>query len=83
MFQVGDLVRPGETSEIMLVTSVTVNDLVVVRAYGGTTNATLTDDMALLIVGNAALEAPTPQKHASPAASADRTSPRSSARRSR
>lgn len=56
VFQVGDLVRPAETSEIMLVTSVTVNDLVVVRGYGGTTNATLEDDMALLIVGNAALE---------------------------
>ncbi len=56
VFRPGDLVRPGETSEIMLVTSVNGNDLVVVRAYGGTPNATLADDMPLLIVGNAALE---------------------------
>ncbi len=56
VFRPGDLVRPGETSEIMLVTSVSGNDLVVVRAYGGTPNATLADDMPLLIVGNAALE---------------------------
>lgn len=56
VFRVGDLVRPGQTAEIMLVTAINTNDLVVVRAYGGTANATLADDMDLLIVGNAALE---------------------------
>ncbi len=56
VFRAGDLVRPGDSGEIMLVTSVSGNDLVVERAYGGTANATLADDMPLLIVGNAALE---------------------------
>lgn len=56
VFRVGDLVRPGESGEIMLVTSVSGNNLVVVRSYGGTSPATLVNDMVLLIVGNAALE---------------------------
>jgi len=55
-FQVGDLVRPGESGEVMLVTGVAGNDVSVVRGYGGTTAATLADDMALHILGNAALE---------------------------
>lgn len=56
IFQVGDLVRPGESTEVMLVTAVSGNDLTVARAYGGTANATLADDMTLVILGNAALE---------------------------
>ncbi|MEQ8770232.1 MAG: DUF5309 family protein [Phycisphaerales bacterium] len=58
VFQVGDLVRPGQSGEVMLVTASDVDtDIVgVVRGYGGTTAATLADNMELLIIGNAALE---------------------------
>lgn len=63
-FQVGDQVRPGDTGEVMLVTAVAGNTLTVTRGYGGTTAATLTNGMRLLILGNAALEGddrPTPR----------------------
>jgi len=57
-FRVGDLVRPGRTSEVMLVTTVDTgtNTIVVTRGYGGTAPATLADNMELTILGNAALE---------------------------
>ncbi|HHN79125.1 MAG TPA: hypothetical protein ENK11_10710 [Phycisphaerales bacterium] len=57
-FRVGDLVRPGNTGEVMLVTAVDTgtSSLTVTRGYGGTTQATLADAMALTILGNAALE---------------------------
>lgn len=55
-FTTGDLVRPGESQEVMLVTAVTSNTLTVTRGYGGTTAATLADGMRLSILGNAALE---------------------------
>lgn len=55
-FRVGDLVRPGESSEIMLVTAVAGNSLTVTRTYGGTPTSTLTNGIKLVIVGNAALE---------------------------
>lgn len=57
-FRVGDLVRPGGTGEVMLVTAVNTgsNVITVSRAYGGTTAATLTNAMTLHILGNAALE---------------------------
>lgn len=63
-FQVGDLVRPAEASEVMLVTAISTNTLTVTRAYGGTTAFPLTDNMKLTILGNAALEgaaAPAPR----------------------
>ncbi|MFK7884871.1 MAG: DUF5309 family protein [Phycisphaerales bacterium] len=58
VFRVGDLVRPGSNGEVMLVNSVntSTNVLVVTRGYGGTTAATLSDNMMLYILGNAALE---------------------------
>lgn len=55
-FQVGDLVRPAGSTEVMLVTAVASNVLTVTRGYGGTTAATLADGMKLYILGNAALE---------------------------
>lgn len=55
-FRVGDQVRPGTSGEVMLVTAVSGNTLTVVRGYGGTTAVTLTNGMALAIIGNAALE---------------------------
>jgi hypothetical protein len=55
-FQVGDLVRPGASTEVMLVTGIDGDELTVVRGYGGTTPETLEDGMALTILGNAALE---------------------------
>jgi len=58
VFRVGDLVRPGSSGEVMLVSAVNTgtNALVVSRGYGGTAPATLADDMELFILGNAALE---------------------------
>ncbi len=55
-FRVGDLVRPGNASEVMLVTGISGSGLTVGRAYGGTTPVPLTDGMPLTILGNAALE---------------------------
>ncbi|MFG0315002.1 MAG: DUF5309 family protein [Phycisphaerales bacterium] len=58
IFREGDLIRPGESGEVaMVVAVVTASDqIALVRAYGATTAATLTDDMKLTIIGNAALE---------------------------
>jgi hypothetical protein len=58
-FQPGDQVRPGDNPEIFLVTAVSGNSLTVIRGYGGTTKATLTNGIALTIFGNAALEGDT------------------------
>jgi len=55
-FQVGDLVRPADSAEVMLVTAIATNVLTVTRAYGGTTAHALADNMKLTILGNAALE---------------------------
>ncbi len=55
-FQIGDLVRPGNASEIMFVTAVAGNVLTVVRRYGNTTASNLSNSLKLTIVGNAALE---------------------------
>lgn len=55
-FRVGDLIRPANTNEVMFVAAVAANVLSVLRGYGGTTAVTLTDNMVLNILGNAALE---------------------------
>jgi hypothetical protein len=55
-FQIGDSVRPGNSSEVMFVTGVAGNVLTVVRRYGSTTGLTLTNGVKLTILGNAALE---------------------------
>jgi hypothetical protein len=55
-FQVGDLVRPGNSNEVMQVTAVAGNVLTVVRRYGSTPAFTLTNGVKLTILGNAALE---------------------------
>lgn len=56
VFRAGDQVRPEGSSEVMLVTSVTNNALVVVRGYGGTTAEAVADNQKLIVLGNAALE---------------------------
>ncbi len=58
IFSIGDLVRPGQSGEVMLVEAVDVGGSVlgVVRGYGATTAVALADDMELHILGNAALE---------------------------
>jgi hypothetical protein len=55
-FQAGDLVRPDASTEVMQVTAVAGNVITVVRGYGATTKATLTNGKRLFILGNAALE---------------------------
>lgn len=55
-FQEGDLVRPGNSTEVMIVTGISGDELTVSRGYGSTSLATLADGMALTILGNAALE---------------------------
>jgi len=58
VFQVGDLVRPSGSAEVIFVTAIDTgtNTLTTVRSYGGTSPATLADNMPLHILGNAALE---------------------------
>lgn len=58
VFRVGDLVRPGGSSEVMMIVAVIggSDQIAVIRGYGGTVAATLADNMALTILGNAALE---------------------------
>lgn len=55
-FRVGDLVRGEALKEVMLVTAVSGDDLTVVRSYGGTAGEALSDNMRLIILGNAAIE---------------------------
>lgn len=55
-FRVSDLVRPDGSNEVMFVLTVAGNNLTVIRGYGGTTKATLANDLKLHILGNAALE---------------------------
>jgi hypothetical protein len=55
-FQAGDLIRPGNATEVMQVTGVAVNVLTVVRRYGGTPASNLSNGLKLTIMGNAALE---------------------------
>ncbi|HLL87684.1 MAG TPA: DUF5309 family protein [Tepidisphaeraceae bacterium] len=57
-FRVGDQVKLEDKSEVMLVTAVNVgtNTLTVVRGYGGSTPAALSDGATVVILGNAALE---------------------------
>ncbi len=58
VFQVGDLVRPGCSNEVMFVAAINngTHTLTVIRSYGSTSPATLINDMPLFILGNAALE---------------------------
>ena len=58
IFREGDLIQPGESSEVAMVVAVVggSNQIALVRGYGATTAATLADDMKLTIIGNAALE---------------------------
>ena len=55
-FQAGDLVRPGNATELMLVTAVGGNVITVTRRYGGTPASALANGLRLNILGNAALE---------------------------
>lgn len=55
-FQPGDLVRPGNAPEVMLVTAVAANVITVTRRYGGTPSSALANGLRLNILGNAALE---------------------------
>ena len=55
-FQAGDLIRPEGSTEVMIVTAISSDQLTVSRGYGSTSQATLTDGMTLTILGNAALE---------------------------
>jgi hypothetical protein len=55
-FREGDLVRCGDSEEVMLVTAVGSSNITVVRAYGGTTAESVAAGDTLLILGNAALE---------------------------
>jgi hypothetical protein len=57
-FRVGDQVRPVGSTELWLVTATDTagGTITVVRGYGGTTAAAVTNGQALSILGNAALE---------------------------
>lgn len=56
-FRAGDLIRVANaSSEVMLVSSVSGNDLTVVRGYGGSTASALANNQGITILGNAAIE---------------------------
>jgi hypothetical protein len=55
-FQVGDLVRPGNSPEVMQVSAIATNTLTVVRRYGSTPASSLSNGLRLTILGNAAIE---------------------------
>jgi hypothetical protein len=55
-FQVGDLVRPDASQEVFLITAIAGAVLTVVRGYGNTPRATLTNGRRLTILSNAAIE---------------------------
>jgi hypothetical protein len=57
-FRVGDQLRPDNSGELLLVTTVDTGagTVTVVRGYGGTTPEALADGQVLHILGNAALE---------------------------
>jgi hypothetical protein len=55
-FKAGDLVRGEESSEVMLVITVTAPTILVVRGYGGTSAEDIENGQTLTILGNAALE---------------------------
>jgi len=55
-FRVGDQIQVEGSEELMLVTGISTNTLTVVRGYAGTTAENLADNLAINILGNAALE---------------------------
>ncbi len=55
-FQVGDQIQTDGSREVMLVTSISGNTITVVRGYGSTPNQSLSNNTAIHILGNAALE---------------------------
>jgi hypothetical protein len=55
-FRIGDLIRCGDSEEVMLVTTVGASTITVTRAYGGTAAESVAAGDTLLILGNAALE---------------------------
>lgn len=55
-FRAGDQVRADGSGEIMLVTATDSTTITVTRGYGGTSAEALSDDLGLMIIGNAALE---------------------------
>jgi hypothetical protein len=55
-FRIGDLVRCGDSEEVLLVTEVGASTITVSREYGGTSAEGVAAGDTLLILGNAALE---------------------------
>ncbi|MCX5688989.1 MAG: DUF5309 family protein [Planctomycetota bacterium] len=55
-FQVGDMLRPGNAAEVMLVTGIVANTLTVIRRYGGTPASALANGLRISILGNPAIE---------------------------
>ncbi len=56
VFRVGDLVKAEGSDEVMLVTGVSAPNITVTRGYGGTIAESLSDNLKLKVIGNAALE---------------------------
>ena len=55
-FRIGDQIQVEGSEELMLVTNVSDDTLIVTRGYAGTTAEALADDQVINILGNAALE---------------------------
>jgi len=58
-FRAGDVVKNVGSSEQMLITAVSTNNLTVRRGWGSTAAGAMTDDDVLLVVGNANVEGAT------------------------
>ncbi|MEG2212338.1 MAG: DUF5309 family protein, partial [Clostridiales bacterium] len=56
IFRPYDIIKIPSTGECMLVTAISINALTVVRGYGATVGAAVTDKSEVLIIGNAQAE---------------------------
>jgi hypothetical protein len=56
IFRVGDLIQVQNSTEVMLVTGTSGDEVTVTRGYGATTKAALAHEATIVILGNAALE---------------------------
>jgi hypothetical protein len=56
IFRAGDIIQVQNSSEVILVTATSGNDVTITRGYGATTKQALAHGATIIILGNAALE---------------------------
>jgi hypothetical protein len=55
-FRVGDMIKSTQTGEVMRVTAISGNDIIITRGIGSTSAAAIDDGVTFLIIGNANAE---------------------------